>query len=177
MKRTVSTRKMVQASVFAALTFVATLIHIHVPGMQTGYVNLGDCLVIVSGILLGPIYGSMAAGIGSALTDLLHGYAMYVLPTFVIKALMAATVYFLYYKLFRGKNNYSALPMAVAAVFAEIIMIGGYFLYEGLFMVGFAGAAAGIPGNCIQALAAVVFAPILLQVLKKTSVTKLIDSQ
>ena len=29
--------------------------------LPTGYVNIGDCFVIVSGFLLGPIYGGLAA--------------------------------------------------------------------------------------------------------------------
>ena len=93
MKKNDSTRKMVLAALFAALTFVATLIHIHVPGMQTGYVNLGDCLVIISSLLLGPVYGAVAGGIGSALTDLVHGYVIYVPATFVIKTVMGLVVF------------------------------------------------------------------------------------
>lgn len=40
-----------------------------------GYVNLGDCAVLISAWMLGPLYGGAAAGIGSALADLLSGYA------------------------------------------------------------------------------------------------------
>lgn len=43
-----------------------------------GYVNLGDCAVLMSAWVLGPLYGGAAAGIGSALADLLSGYAHYV---------------------------------------------------------------------------------------------------
>ena len=96
MKTNNSTRKLVLASLFAALTFVATLIHIHVPGMQTGYVNLGDCLVIAASLILGPIYGSLAGGIGAAFTDFLHGYVIYVPATFVIKTLMGVAAFFVY---------------------------------------------------------------------------------
>ena len=67
---------MVMGALFADLTAVTTMIHFHFPGVPTGYVNLGDCLVIVSGILLGPVYGGAAAGIGSALVDLTHGYTV-----------------------------------------------------------------------------------------------------
>lgn len=169
-----STRKLVLASLFAALTFVATLIHIHVPGMQTGYVNLGDCFVIVSALLLGPIYGSIAGGIGSALTDFLHGYVIYVPATFVIKTLMGVAAYFVYKLLAKNKDSFNSLAVSVSGTVAEIIMIFGYLFYEGQFIVGYAGAAVGIPGNCIQGIFGVVGAVLLLKVLKKTKITDMI---
>ena len=49
-------------------------------------------------------------------------------------------------------------------------MIAGYFLYEGVFIVNFAGAALGIPGNCIQGVVAIVSSVVLLKVLKKTKI-------
>lgn len=174
MKTNNSTRKLVMASLFAALTFVATLIHIHVPGMQTGYVNLGDTLVIISSLLLGPVYGSLAGGIGSAFTDFLHGYVVYVPATFIIKTFMGVAAFFVYKALSKNKDSYKAYAIAIGGVVAEIIMIGGYFLYEGLFMVGYAGAALGIPGNCMQGIFGIVGAILLLKVLKKSKIIDLI---
>lgn len=174
MKKNDSTRKMVLAALFAALTFVATLIHIHVPGMQTGYVNLGDCLVIISSLLLGPVYGAVAGGIGSALTDLVHGYVIYVPATFVIKTVMGLVVFYVHKGLAKKGNELTALPVAAGGIMAELLMIGGYFLYEGLVIVGFAGAALGIFGNCIQGIFGVVGAVILLKVIKKTKIMDMI---
>lgn len=174
MKTNNSTRKLVMASLFAALTFVATLIHIHVPGMQTGYVNLGDTLVIISSLLLGPVYGSLAGGIGSAFTDFLHGYVVYVPATFVIKTLMGIAVFYIYKTLLKNKPSLKTFPIAIGGIVAEAIMILGYLFYEGQFMVGYAGAALGIPGNCIQGIFGVVGAVLLLKVLKKTKIVDMI---
>ena len=66
------TLKLVVAALFAALTTVATMF-IQIPTLK-GYIHLGDCFVILSGILLGPVYGACAAGIGSMLADVLTGY-------------------------------------------------------------------------------------------------------
>lgn len=170
MKKNESIRKMVMAALFAALTFVATLIHIHVPGMQTGYVNLGDTLVITSAVLLGPLYGGLAAAIGSAFTDFLHGYVIYVPATFVIKFAMAVVFYGIYKLLAKKKYDFRPLPVAAGGIAAELVMIGGYFVYEGLFIVNFAGAAVGIPGNVVQGVLGIAFAVILLNVLKKTKI-------
>ena len=77
------------AALFAALTCVMTMI-VKIPVPATGgYVNLGDCVVLLAGWVLGPMYGGAAAGLGSMLADLVSGYPLYAPGTFVIKACMA----------------------------------------------------------------------------------------
>ncbi|MFB9640647.1 ECF transporter S component, partial [Streptomyces spiralis] len=74
-------RKLVVSALMAALTYVATMV-IQIPSPMNGYVNLGDCFVLLSGWLLGPWWGGAAAGIGSMLTDLFAGYTSYAPGTF-----------------------------------------------------------------------------------------------
>ena len=64
------------------------IIRIPTPGTG-GYIHPGDALVILSGIILGPLYGFLAAGLGSCLSDFLGGYFFYVPATFLIKGLVA----------------------------------------------------------------------------------------
>ena len=72
------TKKIVMTALFAALACVATMsIRIPTPGTG-GYIHPGDAVVILSGIILGPVYGFLAAGIGSCMADLLGGYFIYV---------------------------------------------------------------------------------------------------
>ena len=80
--------RLVMTGVLMALACVATMV-IQIPSPTHGYMNLGDCVVLLSGCLLGPVYGAVAGGVGSALADLLSGYAVYVPGTLVIKAVMA----------------------------------------------------------------------------------------
>ena len=61
------TLKLVLSALMAALVYVATSI-IQIPSPVNGYVNLGDCFVLLSGWLLGPWYGGAAAGIGSTMS-------------------------------------------------------------------------------------------------------------
>ncbi|MBQ3258353.1 MAG: ECF transporter S component, partial [Oscillospiraceae bacterium] len=63
-----NTKKIVMAALMAALACVATMI-IKVPSPLKGYLNLGDCVVLTAGWMLSPIYGFLAAGLGSALAD------------------------------------------------------------------------------------------------------------
>ena len=86
--RDMKIRKMVLAALMAALTYVATMV-VQIPSPMQGFVNLGDCCVLLSGWILGPWWGGAAAGIGSMLTDLLNGYAHYAPGTLIIKALDA----------------------------------------------------------------------------------------
>ena len=80
---------LVLAALFAALTYVATnIIRVPIPATD-GYINLGDCVVLLGAFLLGPVYGAAAGGIGSALADIISGYAVFAPGTFVIKALIA----------------------------------------------------------------------------------------
>ena len=87
------TRKIVLTAMFAALCCVATMI-IKIPSPLKGYLNLGDCIVLLSGFMLSPLYGFLAAGIGSALADLFAGYVIYAPATFVIKGVMALIAFY-----------------------------------------------------------------------------------
>ena len=71
-----SLMKIVFAALFAALTCVATMA-IRVPS-PTGYANLGDCFVLCSGWVLGPVWGTISAGVGSMFADIfVLGYVFY----------------------------------------------------------------------------------------------------
>lgn len=78
-------RLLVLAALFTALTTVATMV-IQIPSPMSGYVNLGDCMVLLSAWVLGPFVGAAAGGIGSMLADIITGYAYYAPGTLIIKA-------------------------------------------------------------------------------------------
>ena len=158
-------KKLVFAALFAALACAATFIHIPVPSMTNGYVNLGDCFVLLAGFCLGPVYGGLAGGIGS---DLLGGYFHYVPATLIIKFLMALAAALIAKAL--KKRVSSPVSYTVAAVVGELIMIGGYFLYE-LCLYG-AAAVGSIPGNAVQAVAGLVSSVIIVLILDKSKATK-----
>ena len=60
-----TTKKLVMTALMMALTMVATMF-IRIP-LPLGYVNLGDVFVLLSVFILGPVYGTIAAGVGSGL--------------------------------------------------------------------------------------------------------------
>ena len=149
-------------ALFAALSCVATMsIHIPTPGTG-GYIHPGDAIVILSGVVLGPGYGFLAAGIGSALSDLIGGYFVYVPITFVIKGLVALVSGLIYQKMSHsGKNRY--LAVILGGVTDIVFVAGGYFICE-FFLYG-SGAAASIPANIIQGIGGLVISAVLYPVL------------
>ncbi len=155
-------KKLILAALFAALSCVATMsIRIPTPGTG-GYIHPGDAIVILSGVILGPVWGFFAGGIGSALSDLIGGYFVYVPITFVIKGLVALAAGLLYQKV--GKTQKSRYAAVVLGGVADIILVaGGYFVCE-YFIYG-AGAAASIPANIIQGIGGLVISCILYPIL------------
>lgn len=157
-------KKLTLAALFTALTCVSTMI-IKIPTVGTGgYIHLGDTFVVLSGIFLGPLYGGLAAGIGSALADLLGGYFVYVPITFVVKAVIAIVVALVYHKLTKKLH----LPIAkcvICGIFSTVLVAFGYFAFE-YFIYG-ATAAASIPANLIQGLSGLIISTMLLPVLSK----------
>lgn len=155
-------KKLILAALFAALSCVATMsIRVPTPG-TSGYIHPGDAIVILSGIILGPVWGFLAGGIGSALSDLIGGYFIYVPITFVIKGLVALAAGLLYQKV--GKNQKSRYIAVILGGVADIILVaGGYFVCE--FFIYGAGAAASIPANIIQGVGGLVISCILYPIL------------
>lgn len=150
-------------ALFAALACVATMsIRIPTPG-TSGYIHPGDAVVILSGIILGPVWGMLAGGIGSALADLIGGYFIYVPITLVIKGLIALIAGVVYQKI--GKTSKTRYTAVILGGVTDIILVaGGYFLCES-FMYGAAGAAASIPANIIQGIGGLIIACVLYPIL------------
>ncbi len=146
------TEQLTLTAAFAALACVATMV-IQVPSPTNGYVNMGDAVVLLAAFTLGPWYGAAAAGIGSALADLLTGYAHYVPGTLVIKAAMALVAGLIGCYAYRKNEKFTKkLPIyMIAGVAAEIIMVVGYYIYAGLLLgKGLAAALSSIPSNIVQ---------------------------
>ncbi len=164
MKRKSSTQKIVIAALLAALTCIATMI-IKIPSPLKGYLNLGDCIVLLSGWMLSPVYAFLAAGLGSALADLFSGYVVYAPITFIIKGLMALVAFY-GFKLLHKKLG-GLISRIISGIASEAVMILGYFVFEG-FLYGFAPSAINIPANSIQGIAGLILGCILIKALEKS---------
>ena len=159
--------RIILTAMFAALVCVSTIV-VQIPSPVGGYVNLGDALVLMSAFLLGPLYGGAAAGIGSALADLITGYAYYAPGTLIIKLLIAVAAALTSRALASGAPSMK-LPLryVIAGIPGEIIMVIGYLFYAWVCLSRGAGAIASVPGNIAQAVAGIVIAAILTPIVVK----------
>ena len=162
-----TTRRIVMASMLATLICVATMI-IKIPSPLHGYLNLGDGFVLLAAWTLSPVYGFMAAGLGSALADLFSGYLVYAPATFLIKGLMALVACLGLRLTFKKAN--SLLNKVLWGFLAELLMVGGYFLFEG-FLYGFAPSAVNILPNCAQGLAGLLVGCLLAKIFEKNKIS------
>ena len=167
MKVKSSTQKLAVAALLAALTCVATMV-IKVPSPLKGYINLGDCVVLTAGWALPPVYGFLAAGIGSALADVFSGYVIYAPATFLIKGIMALVAWGIY-KVLNKKIN-SSFSRIISGFVAEVIMVLGYYVFEG-FMYGFTESLVNVPANAVQGAAGLILGIVLIKVFEKTKIS------
>lgn len=155
------TLKLAFGGMMAALVFVATYFFKLPVSITQGYIHLGDGFILLGASLLG--WASVpAAAIGSALADLLGGYTLYILPTFVIKGLVAAVAV----GALRAKRPYWLTVALLAA--AELLMVAGYFVTEWLLLgYGLAAAAGAVAPNLVQGLSGVALGAVLIPLLRR----------
>ena len=167
MEKENSTKKMIKKTVIAALltalTFVGTMI-IQIPTGTNGYIHIGDCFVILCGYILGPLWGFLAAGVGSALTDVATSYFFWAPGTFIIKGAMATIAYFLVKSVSCASKKRTLLPFILASVVAELFMVAGYFVYAATILGEGLPAALSIPANLVQGVAGAVISTLLAEI-------------
>jgi len=146
----------------SAIICAGTMI-IQIPVPQTkGYINLGDALVLTIAMLFGAKLGGIAGGIGSALADIILGYAHWAPFTFIIKGLEG---------LIAGTLAHKAQKIPVKVFFlilAGLEMVIGYFITE-TFLYGVGPAIAELPGNCFQAGGGVLISILLVTAIKRAT--------
>lgn len=151
-------KKMIQTAILAALVAVTTMVvNVPLPGVK-GYVNIGDTVVLLSGLLLGPTAGALAGSVGSSLADLLLGYAHWAPWTFVIKGLEGFLAGWLSLRFPKGST--------LATIIGVTVMISGYFLV-GILYYGWGLAVASLPGDLLQGGVSVILSLILVRPLRK----------
>ena len=159
------------AAVMAALVAVGSKLEIQIPSvLGSSRFHLGNVMCALSGLLLGPWWGALASGLGSAVFDLFDPLRIMEAPiTFVTKGVYGLVAGAVYFNVFKGRSNYvaEAVSAAAAAVSYIAIYLVKVFFYNGLLVKGLAPDAAWlavlekIPSSAFNGIVAVVFAPIL----------------
>lgn len=163
MNRSEKTWNLVLAAMMVCLVMVATFF-IRIPSPFThGYLHLGDAMVFMSVLVLGRNRGSLAAGLGSALADVLGGYAAYAPWTLIIKGVMAFIM---------GLCIEKSLGKTVGMVLGGLAMVAGYAVVDGIFAGNLMTGLLGAPFNVMQFAVGMVLTFVLSKALYKTPAKK-----
>jgi uncharacterized membrane protein len=168
------TKKLALNGLLIALVTVATyLIRIPVP-TTSGYINAGDSMIFLASILFGPQVGLIAGGLGSALADLLAGYAQYAPITLIVKGLEGWIVGKIAIQ--AGKRTGLETKDILAVVIGGSVMIAGYYFGEAILLKSFIAPVAEIVPNIGQAVGSAVIALPLIYAVLKTDIVEIIDN-
>lgn len=173
--KAITTKKIVITALLAALTVAGSAIRVTMPisiGGTTSF-HLGNILCALSGLLLGPWYGGLAAGLGSALYDCLNPlYIAECWITFLTKGAYGLVAGLLFWKVFKAnvteKSAYGKATVASAAgavTYAVLYLFKSYL--KGMIVNGLTSQAAlvslsaKLPATVFNGVVAILFAPIL----------------
>lgn len=175
-KQAISTKRIVLAALMAALTVVGSALRITIPidiGGNTSF-HLGNIMCALSGILLGPSLGGLAAGLGSAIYDMTNpAYISEAWLTFLMKGaygLVPGLIMLLW------KKNWGCIKAAIAtsggaAVYAALYLLKSYYKSVWVQMTTHEAAlivvAGKVPATVFNAAVAIIFAPILAVAIRK----------
>ena len=184
MKQTITTKKIVLVALLAALTAVGSALRITLPIDIAGTTSfhLGNILCALSGILLGPWLGGIAAGLGSAIYDMFNPlYISECWLTFLMKGAYGLASGLVAWKMGRqawracGRRSYVyafIATLAGALAYAALYLAKSYF-YSGLLIKGLTPDAAALtvvsklPATAFNAVVALIAAPILAMAIGK----------
>lgn len=176
----ISTKKLVFAALMAALVAVGSALRVKIPvdiGGNSAF-HLGNIFCALSGILLGPWVGGLAAGLGSALHDIVFdpSYISECWLTFLMKGaygLAAGLV------IRTGSKDWGYVKsllatLAGAVTYAVLYLVKSYF--KGILVQSYTAAAAWLaviaklPATTFNAAVALIFAPVLAIAIRKALV-------
>lgn len=176
-KSGISTRIIVFTALMAALTVAGSALRITIPVDIAGTTSfhLGNIMCALGGILLGPWYGALSAGIGSALYDMMNPlYISEAWITFLTKGaygLAAGLV------VKCGPKPWTYAQATAATVSGALTYAALYLaktcFYGGMLLQGLPLQAAvllivpKLPATAFNAIIAIIFAPILSVSIRK----------
>lgn len=164
MRNTERINRMCETALFIAIVFLGVFI-IKFPG-PFGYTHIGDSMIFLSVLMLGGRRAAVAGGVGAALADIVSGYAVWAVPTFLCKGAMALVMGALIGHHVLGlKGRGLWIVSAVAGGLTQGI---GYVISWTL-LFGKAAAIAAIPGLTFQMISGIAIAFVLSEALQRTA--------
>ena len=164
-----SVQKLCINALMIALVCVTTAV-IQIP-IPLGYMHLGNVMILVAGVFFGPVTGLLAGGIGSALADLLTGFAVWVIPTLVIKSIMGYAIGRIAWG--NAKTlQHNMLRIAIGNIIGIIIMVAGYTIFGSILYGSIAAGLEQVPGLVTEGILAIVVFYVVYAAMSAAKVTK-----
>ena len=164
------TRQLVTTALMICLIVLGTLIfRVPVP-MTQGYIHLGDTMICLGVLLLGRKHAAAAAGLGSAMADILGGFAFWAPWSLVIKFAMAWTAGFIIERraAYHGPQG-STLLHITAMTAGGLVMCAGYLIAERIMYGSWAAAFIALPWNFGQFTAGIVLSLAIFHAMAKAT--------
>lgn len=157
---------LVITALLAALVFVSTsFLNIKLPIGEGGLIHLGTVMLFIASILFGPKKGAFAGAVGMGIFDLIGPWAAWTPITVVARALQGYVVGKIAWS--KGHNGDNVKLNVVATIASMPVMIGAYYIGQGIMFGNWIAPVASIPGDLIQNVVGVVIAIPLTTALKK----------
>ena len=159
--KTFTPHELCVTAVMIAVVFLATFVpRIPIP---LGYAHLGDAAIFLMVLTLDRREALLAACLGSALSDLLGGFPLWILPTLLIKFIMADIVW----RIVRtGKKNPDRKRLLTAFLLASAWMVIGYTIFGAVLYASLGAGLASAPGLIMEGLLNSLAALLLLPALR-----------
>lgn len=154
--------KIAVVAILTAVVVVFTMI-VKIPTAK-GYLNLCDVAVCFAAMTFGPWTACICGGVGTALADLLSGYAQWAPISFVCHGLEGLLVAMVFKNLKEGK---AWIRVSLSYILCILSVAGGYLLLSGLFITDFPVALAEVPGNLGQSTVGFVLGMAVSKAVKK----------
>lgn len=128
-----SSRELAAMGVFTAFVAVATMVVSANVAATGGYFNIGETMVYTAALLMGPIVGTFAGGVGSMISDVALGYTVFAPGTLVIKGAEGFIVGYLAQYKFNStsKTRVTTLAFVSGLILALVIWWGGTSFFTG----------------------------------------------
>lgn len=150
MRNKKSLLKITYTAIFTAIILLATSVIKFSTGLGEGYIHFGDSFVYLAACVLPFPYCLFAGAFGGGLADILSGYAIWSIPTMIIKTLNVIP-FMLVFRKYKS-NKILSKQTVLMAVVSGIVTIAGYFVAESV-LYSVASATLSLIGNTIQAVA------------------------
>lgn len=138
--------KVAVVAVLTAVVVVFTMV-VRIPTAK-GYLNLCDVAICFIAFTFGPWSAFIAAGLGTALADLISGYAQWAPISFVVHGVEGLLIALIVRR--QGDKEASLIRKLFAGLVCIATVSLGYFTLSSLFISTVSVAAAEIPGNIAQ---------------------------